>query len=185
MELIASGIAKAKRSLRFQKLLLSFLSYGCWQERNTSILIYYIGLIKWGRVDGGLLQNQMVQVGLLCFKHFPSSVLKVQTKAVPDLGWSPRISLPKGPSPVSCSCWTGVPDDPSTGFLCPLILSHKALLTLSLSVWLDTNWGIMSFSDCLDPDKRSLSLASQVATIVLPPPSFPKCIGQRPLHLKS
>ena len=132
MELIASGIAKAKRSLRFQKLLLSFLSYGCWQEWNASILIYYIGFIKWGRVDGRLLQNQMVQVGLLCFQHFPSSVLKVQTKAV--CAWTgPLEFLPlQDPVQALTGTWIGPSEAQSIGFLCPLtprlITSHPLYL---------------------------------------------------------
>lgn len=180
MELIASGIAKAKRSLWFQKLLLSFLSYGCWQERSTSILIYYIGLIKWGRVDGRLLQNQMVQVGLLCFQHFPSLVLKVQTKAVLQIlglfpwTFSPYLTqfrLPLVPEQAHLRPRAG-------GFLCPSAPSScKVSFPLSVLVVLEANWGTMSFSDCLDPNKRSflllLNLPSQFSF-----PVFPK--KQRP-----
>lgn len=185
MELIASGIAKAKRSLRFQKLLLSFLSDGCWQEWNASILIYYIGFIKWGRVDGRLLQNQMVQVGLLCFQHFPSSVLKVQTKAV--CAWAGPLEFLPLQDPVQplTGTWTGPPEAQSIGFLCPLtprlIASHP--LYLLWCSWRLTEGDRASLSG-LDPDMGPFSCFS-ICHHSFDYPYFPKCIGQRPLRSKS
>lgn len=114
------------------------------------------------------------------FPAFSLLSFKSPNKGCPAYSWAVPLDFLPLYDPVQAftGTWTGPPEAQSIGFLCPLAPSScKVSFPLSVLVVSEANWGTMSFSDCLDPNKRSflllLNLPSQFSF-----PVFPK--KQRP-----
>lgn len=121
----------------------------------------------------------MVQVGLLCFKHFLSLVLKVQTKAVLHFGWFPRIS-PVKDSVQSLAGTCGPQHWMSVSFH-PLLSPHSLYLCYSHWRLTDGSWAFLAV--------WTLTKCPFLLLLNLPPqyhlPFFPQMHRPRPLDSKS